>query len=148
MYTIYTFKYGDTLESIADIYNTTVDELKKLNAFDITNIGMGNQIVVPYNRSEMLKTYVVMVGDTLYDIARRNNIDVNTILLLNGLDKNDFLYPGQEIVLPISSGMFYVTHEGDTLEGVIDANGVTVDDMIKQNKNIYLLPDQIIILKN
>ena len=148
MYTIYTDRYGDTLDSIANMYGTTKEELKKLNSFNLDNISMGNQIVVPSNNSEFLKTYIIMVGDTLYDIARRNNIDINTILLLNGLNKDDYLYPGQEIVLPITDDTLYITKDGDTMSKILDINNITFEELIQRNKNIYLEPDQIIILKD
>lgn len=148
MYTIYTARYGDTLSMIASLFNTSPDELKKLNGFNVENISMGEQIIVPKKQEEMLKSYVVINGDTLYDIARRNNIDVNTILLLNGLNKSDYLYPGQEIVLPADTGNLYVTKEGDTLEAILKANNMLLEDLIKRNKNIFLLPDQMIILKD
>lgn len=148
MYTIYTVRYGDTLEMIANIFNTTTENLKSLNARGIDNISMGEQLVVPSIQGEILKTYVVITGDTLYDIARRNNIDVNTILLLNGLNKNDYLYPGQEIVLPANTGNLYVTREGDTLDMILEENNIMIEDLLKRNKNIYLLPDQMIILKD
>lgn len=148
MYTIYNVRYGDTLETIADIFNVTTQELRNLNSRNLDNISMGDQIIVPTNQSEVLKTYVVITGDTLYDIARRNNIDVNTILLLNGLNKNDFLYPGQEIVLPANTGNLYVTQDGDTLEKILDENSIMLDELLKRNKKIYLLPDQMIILKD
>ena len=147
MYSIYTVRYGDTLNMIASMFNTTLEELKKLNNFNIDNISMGSQLIVPSNQKDMLKTYVVITGDTLYDIARRNNVDVNTILLLNGLNQNDYLYPGQEIVIPANTGEIYVTKEGDTLGTVLDTSGIMLEDLVKENKNIYLLPDQMIILK-
>ena len=128
MYTIYTDRYGDTLDSIANMYGTTKEELKKLNSFNLDNISMGNQIVVPSNNSEFLKTYIIMVGDTLYDIARRNNIDINTILLLNGLNKDDYLYPGQEIVLPITDDTLYITKDGDTMSKILDINNITFEE--------------------
>ena len=109
MYTIYTVRYGDTLESIANMYNMTTDEIKALNSSVINGVSMGDQIVVPSIQGQTFKTYVIAVGDNLYDIARKNNIDVNTLLLLNGLNKNDFLYPGQEIIIPISDDKIYIT---------------------------------------
>ena len=148
MYTIYTARYGDTLETIASLFNTSSDELKKINSSNVENVSMGQQIIVPKNNSEILTSYVVINGDTLYDIARRNNIDVNTILLLNGLNKGDYLYPGQELVLPANTGSLYVTKEGDTLETILNANGMMLKDLIEKNKNIFLLPDQMIILKD
>ncbi len=148
MYTIYTVRYGDTLEMIAEIYNTTIDELKTLNYGLNNNVSMGEQIIVPNNSRELLKTYVVITGDTLYDIARRNNIDVNTLLLLNGLNKNDYLYPGQEIVIPTNNGNVYVTKDGDTLESVLTNNNIILDELVRKNPNIYLLPDQMMILSD
>ncbi len=145
MYTIYNVRYGDTLETIAKAFNTTIEELKSLNSINLDSIFMGEQIIVPNNGREYLKTYVVITGDTLYDIARRNNIDVNTILLLNGLNKNDFLYPGQEIVLP-SNNNVYITKDGDTLKDVLENSNLSYEELISKNMKIYLLPDQMIIL--
>ena len=148
MYTIYTVRYGDTLESIADMYGMTIDDIKALNSANLDNIMMGEEIIIPSNNGEVLKTYVVLNGDTLYNIAKRNNIDINTILLLNGLNKNDFLYPGQEIVLPVSSDNLYLTMNDDTLDGVIAKNNISLEDLLRLNKNIYLLPEQMLILKD
>ena len=146
MYTIYNVRYGDTLETIAEMFNTSVDELKKLNGFEI-DVMLGSQIIVPNNQKEYLKKYIILAGDTLYDIARRNNIDINTILMLNGLNKNDFLYPGQEIVIPANNDV-YITKDGDTLNSILDNNNIMLDKLMERNKNIYLLPEQMIILKD
>ena len=149
MYTIYTVRYGDNLELIAEVCNTTVDELKRINNIDLSNgVSMGDQIIVPNNEREVLKTYVIITGDTLYDIARRNNVDVNTILLLNGLNKDDYLYPGQEIVIPTKNNNIYITKDGDTLNSILDDNNIMIEKLMEKNKNIYLLPDQMMILNN
>jgi len=87
-------------------------------------------------------------GDTLYDIARRNNVDVNTLLLLNGLNQNDFLYPGQEIVIPANNSKIYITKEGDTLSKILDENNISFDELNRRNQNLYLLEDQMIILED
>lgn len=149
MYIIYNVRYGDTLEAIASNFNTTVDELRNLNGMQLNqNVLMGDQIIVPNNKKDYLKSYVVITGDTLYDIARRNNVDVNTLLLLNGMNQNDFLYPGQEIVIPVSNSKIYITKDGDTLSKVIDENNISMEELMRRNKNIYLLEDQMIILND
>lgn len=147
MYIIYNVRYGDTLETIAENFNMTPQELRNLNGFNFgENVMMGDQIIVPNNKNSYLKSYVVITGDTLYDIARRNNVDLNTLIMLNGLNKNDFLYPGQEIMIPMNSGNVYVVKENDTLEKVISENNISLEELIRRNKNLYLLPDQMIIL--
>ena len=146
MYTIYNVRYGDTLDQIAINFGVTVDELKKINGIDYNQVMMGDQIIVPNNQKDYLKSYIVITGDTLYDIARRNNVDVNTLLLLNGMNQNDFLYPGQEIVIPVSDNKIYITKENDTISKVLTDTNMTLEDLMNKNPNIYLLPEQMIIL--
>lgn len=149
MYTIYNVRYGDTLDQIANNFGVSIDELKKINGMDYNQtIMMGDQIIVPKNQNDYLKSYIVITGDTLYDIARRNNVDVNTLLLLNGLNQNDFLYPGQEIVIPVSNNKVYITKENDTISKVLMDANMTIEELMNKNSNIYLLPEQMIILNN
>ncbi len=149
MYTIYNVRYGDTLDQIANNFGVSTDELKKINGMDYNQtIMMGDQIIVPKNQNDYLKSYIVITGDTLYDIARRNNVDVNTLLLLNGLNQNDFLYPGQEIVIPVSNNKVYITKENDTISKILMDTNMTIEELMNKNSNIYLLPEQMIILNN
>lgn len=50
-----------------------------------------------------LSVYTVKKGDTLYEIARRNNLDVSTLCRLNGIPKTASLRPGQKIKLSVAS---------------------------------------------
>ena len=136
MYTIYNVRYGDTLDQIAINFGVTVDELKKINGMNYNQVMMGDQIIVPNNQKDYLKSYIVITGDTLYDIARRNNVDVNTLLLLNGMNQNDFLYPGQEIVIPVSDNKIYITKENDTISKVLTDTSMTLEDLMNKNPNI------------
>lgn len=47
------------------------------------------------------ETYVVEAGDTLADIARMLNIDLEDLITANELDSPDLLHIGQEIAIPI-----------------------------------------------
>jgi LysM repeat protein len=92
---MYTVKNGDTLYSIARIYNTSVDEIKKINYLTNNNLYVGQVLRIPEFYFDMdnmelpnYKTYVVKKGDTLYSIARENNIDVNTLIKDNALTSN------------------------------------------------------------
>lgn len=149
MYTIYNVGYGDSLEKIASYYNTDVETLKEINNYpDNYSVSMGEQVIVPNIRNNRFITYVIKKGDNLYDIARRYNVDVNTLMMLNGLEKEEFIYPNQEIIVPRDKVKVYVTKQGDTLENVLAKQNISLDELYSRNKEIYLLPEQMIILKD
>ena len=149
MYTIYNVTYGDTLESIAGYFNTDVATLKEINSFPNNyQVSMGDQVIVPAIKNNRFMTYTIKKGDTLYEIARRYNVDVNTLIMLNGLEKDDFIYPNQEIIIPRDEVKVYITKNGDTLESVLADNNLLLDELYSRNSEIYLLPDQMIILKD
>ena len=79
----YTVKKGDNLYKIAQNYNTTVDEIIKLNNLSSTLLSIG-QILKISNVSN-IKTYTVKKGDNLYKIAQNYNTTVNEIIKLNNL---------------------------------------------------------------
>ncbi|HEY4130581.1 MAG TPA: LysM domain-containing protein, partial [Gemmatimonadaceae bacterium] len=45
-------------------------------------------------------TYRVRAGDTLWDIAQLHGTTVDAIVTLNGIDDDDPLQPGQELIIP------------------------------------------------
>ena len=94
MYKIYKVTTGDTLESIAKKFNTTVRELQDINGKDY--ISFGEMIIVPNNQNDdWFDTYIVQKGDNLYAIAQKYNISLIDLLNINGLDKDDYIYPNQ-----------------------------------------------------
>lgn len=107
---MYTVKSGDTLYGIARKYNTTVQKIRDLNYLKSDNLSIGDVIRIPemYTPEDEMfmpsfKNYIVQKGDTLYSIARNNNIDVNTLIKDNGLQNNN-LTVGSVIRIRISSG--------------------------------------------
>ena len=59
----------------------------------------------------------------------------------------EYIYPGQEIMIPKKGYSYYITAEGDTLKTVSDTFGVNYQNLINQNKTIYLLPEQLLVIK-
>lgn len=93
----YTVQKGDNLYSIANKYNTTVNEIKSLNNLTSNNLSIGQQLRIPTNASGNI-TYTVQKGDNLYSIARKYNTTVNEIKRKNNLTSNN-LYIGQQLII-------------------------------------------------
>lgn len=81
----YTVKSGDSLYSIARRYNTTVDELRRLNNLTSTSLSIGQVLKVPTATDTSSQTYTVKSGDSLYSIARKYNTTVDELKRLNNL---------------------------------------------------------------
>ena len=146
MYKIYQVEYGETLEDIASKVKTTVDDLININGFDQNkNLNVGDLIIVPNNKGNIFEKYIVNVGDTVYSIAKMYNIDLGTLLLINGLNENDFIYPNQEIMIPSKDYVIYITQSGDTLLKVARNLGVDANTLSNENDKIFLIEDQLIV---
>jgi len=92
---MYTVKSGDTLYKIATKYNTTPQKIIDLNYLKSTNIVPGQVLRIPetYTKEEDMylpnyTNYIVKRGDTLYSIARANNISVDTLIKDNSITNN------------------------------------------------------------
>ena len=83
----YTVKLGDSLYSIARKYNTTVDNIKKINNLTSNLLSIGQVLKIPNNEENYI-TYTVKSGDSLYSIARKYNTTVDNIKKLNNLTSN------------------------------------------------------------
>lgn len=147
MFNKYIIKDGDSLESIANRYNYDVKELQKINKLYYNGaLRIGTEILIP-NSEKYFNIYVIEKGDSLYAIARKYNVNPSLLAAMNGLKSEDYIYPGQEIMIPKSDYSYYVTAEGDTLDIVAKAFNKSKESLITENTTIYLLPDQLIVSK-
>ena len=107
----YTIQDGDTLFKLAEKFNTTVDDLVKLNGIqDPDKIWAGNILKIPVfpvtlpmpkpDSDDSTVKYVVQEGDTLWKIAKRFNVPLADIINLNRLCDPDCIYPEQVIIIP------------------------------------------------
>lgn len=95
----YVIQKGDNLTKIANKFNTTVDELVKLN--NIKNpdlIYAGDTIKIPSDISEI--EYIVKKGDTLSGIASKYNTTYQKLAEYNNISNPDLIYPDQVIKIP------------------------------------------------
>ena len=93
----YIIRPGDTLYTIAKRYNTSVDEIKKINNFSNNMLKIGDIILIPNTIN--YKPYVIRTNDNLESIAIRFNTTVDEIMRINNLLTDDVTI-GQIILIP------------------------------------------------
>jgi LysM repeat protein len=99
-------KKGDSLERIAKRYNTTVDEIVKINNLPNSFLRIGQVLFLNKKpgvkrkvKVESNKFYVVKPGDNPWTISMKHNMKVKDLLRLNNLDdrKAKRLRPGDKL---------------------------------------------------
>ena len=142
-YLIYTIKKGDNLYSIAKNYNISLEELINFNQQGSTLLHIGEQLLIPINNQTNNNIqYVIKPGDTLYNIAKRYNTNVDEIKRINNLNTN-MLKIGETILIPGTSNyQTYVIRTNDTLEGIALRYNTTVENIMKANN---LLTDDVTV---
>ena len=98
---IYTVKSGDTLYKIAQETGTTIDALVEANGLTRPNdLVIGQNLFIPTN-TQQNGTYTVQRGDTMYLIARRYGIPLQSLINANPQIANPNLIEiGQVINIP------------------------------------------------
>ena len=103
-YKDYVVKKGDSLYSIANKNNITVDELKKINNLTSNMLSIGQVLKLPTQyKVEEIAMYTVQKGDSLYSIAKKFGITVDEIKSLNNLTSNN-LAIGEQLMIKGSTG--------------------------------------------
>ena len=101
--------------------------------------------------------YIVKRGDTLYSIARDNNITVAELKQLNNLSNNT-IYIGQQLLLkpqfeeekPNDNDNLYIVQKGDTLYSISRKFNISVDTLKRLNKlnsNDIFVGQQLILVE-
>jgi len=155
VYQIYKVENTDTLESIANKFGITVQKLREING--LGELYPGGYILVPGQNtttqtsikqmsvdSSMYTTYIVKQGDNVYAIAREYGVPYETLLRVNGLNRDDYIYPGQQLMIPRSGSGIYVTTETDTIGSIYNKYKNNWDAFLEQNQKISVVPDQMI----
>ena len=145
----YVVQKGDSLWSIANANNTTVDELVNLNDLVNNTIYVGQVLKIPNSGNSATSndntsmTYVVQKGDTLYSIAQKYSTTPSAIINKNKLS-SDYLTVGQVLTIPndvestgndedVTDNNLYVVQRGDSLFSIASKYGVNVNDIIMEN---------------
>jgi len=142
----YTVADNDTLKGIADYFNVNIDDLKKANNLSSEKIETGMILKIPF--TPKLGYYSVLDGDDLYSIASKYKMPVEILAKLNGLRVDEYIYPNQKLLIPLEGYRVYITNSGDTILGIKNLLGVSLDNIVSENSDIYLLPEQLIVYKD
>ena len=154
----YIVKSGDTLYSIANKNNISVDKLKEINNLINNNLSIGQKLlVVDTSSSEDVGVYyTVKNGDTLYGIANKFNLSVEELKNINNLKSNN-LSIGQKLLvsgtLKEDNSDFdtYIVKSGDSLWSIANKYGTSVDklkDINKLNSNLLSLGMKLLVPKS
>lgn len=162
----YTVKAGDTLYGISRKFGMSLSQLVSVNGISASSLivpGQTLRVAGGATTSTVVKTnatssrtsggYLVQPGDTLYSIARRSGMSLNSLLTLNGLSQSSVIYPGQSLTIsqsdsrvatkfsytakPLASGVStsgtYTVQAGDTLYGIARRSGMSLNTLLSLN---------------
>jgi peptidoglycan DL-endopeptidase LytE len=148
----YYVQNGDTLKRIARKFNTSVDELLRLNP-QISNpnrIYAGQRLVVPHrspgsgggggtggtNVPGSTQVYTVQRGDTLKSIARQFETTTAVLLQLNpNITSPNLIHVGQRVIVPVPSNT-YIVQRGDSLGEIAKRFDTSVSALLRLNPQI------------
>jgi membrane-bound lytic murein transglycosylase D len=161
--TRYAVKHGDSVASVAAQFHTTTNVIRELNDLPEGRLTVGDELRVPsadmqlpakvllaaarvdgHVRGRRPHVQVVRRGDTLWSIARRNGMDVNTLALLNGMQPGDSVRAGQKIRVTSAAGsspsharshrhVLYTVRSGDTVAGIAQLFQCSVPQLLAWN---------------
>jgi membrane-bound lytic murein transglycosylase D len=155
----YSVVRGDSIASVAKHFDTSVQVLRELNDMPTQGIAVGDELRVPSAVPELpakvmlaaarvddkghgrARVQVVRRGDSLWTIARRHGMNVNTLALLNNMHPDDALRAGQRIRLSEGSAARHVAHrkvvytvrEGDTMPQIAHLFQCSVPQLLAWN---------------
>jgi len=171
--THYVVHKGDSVVSVAKHFGTSVNVVRDLNGLPQGRLTVGTDLRVPNStaiqlpakvmlaaarvdgkvrenrRERRVRIQVVHAGESLWTIARRHHMNVNTLASMNGLRPGDALRAGQKIRFSTtrassshsssasgtSSGrrVTYIVRAGDTLRQIARLFQVSVSQILAWN---------------
>jgi membrane-bound lytic murein transglycosylase D len=158
--TTYTVEKGDSVSAVANRFHTRIEVIRALNDLPTGVLTVGTELRVPSSAIKLPPkvvlaaarfdgrsragtrphVHVVRRGDSLWAIARRSGMDVNTLAMINGMQPSDTLRAGTRLMLTSNSGssrtqlastsdgrrVTYTVRRGDTLSRIARLFQVTV----------------------
>ncbi len=144
-YIKYKVKFNDTLWDIAHKFGLSVYDLRKANRiFGISIIKPGQTLIIPLNAlakkrliAKKRANYTVKKGDSLWSIAKKFGVSIETLKEANGLTSN-YIQVGDNLYIPFASVMapkriLYKVRRGDSIWKIAERFGVSAKEIISWN---------------
>ena len=174
----YTVASGDSVWGIANKFGITMDQLCSWNNIRNNFIYPGQKLTINGGTAKQTTntgtistttasagSYTVASGDSVWSVANKHGITMDQLRNWNNI-KNDFIYPGQRLVVKNGTGSksqadtttatsstnagSYTVVSGDSVWSVANKHGITMDQLRSWNniKNDFIYPGQALIVKN
>ncbi|MBN1121428.1 MAG: peptidoglycan DD-metalloendopeptidase family protein [Anaerolineae bacterium] len=153
--TIHVVQAGETLESIAERYGSTVYALKSANSMSgYDDIAVGQHLVVPLGQYERFhapdETIVVNFGETLTEIAAATSASLDELARINHIVNPALIFSGQELRLPddaLNSPQQIIAPERSSIWRSAIASELSIQAILSQNQeyNPVMLPRHSLI---
>jgi len=152
---------GDSLWELAKKYDTEVRIIKEINYIDSDLLSINDTLLIPLSKSKSnnfipYEMHIVSEGDTLWDLSKKYNIDIEDLIRMNSLKKDSYLQLGQQLTIGNKNihrnieskkrTILYSVKQGDNLYKISDLFDVTVESIKEINdfETSDLMPGQII----
>lgn len=143
---------GETVYSISQMYNTTVDEIYRLNPDSRDGISIGQVIIIPQRRvisevkEENYRYHTILPKETLYSVSRTYSLKPEDVMRANpGLSSETFqigktvripFFQSYEVVKPFDEQSTNISHkvtQGETLYSIARKYNVDVSEIEQLN---------------
>ena len=143
---------GETVYSISRMYNTSVDEIYRLNPSVKETIEVGQILIIPQKRvlseekEENYRFHTILPKETLYSVSKTYSLKPEDIIAANpGLSTETFqigktirvpFFESYQLVTPFESQSSQLTHKverGETLYSISRRYSVEVGDIVNAN---------------
>ena len=152
---------GDSLWKLAKKYDTELKIIKEINYIDSDLLSINDTLLIPLSKSKSnnfipYEMHIVSEGDTLWDLSKKYNIDIEDLIRMNSLNKDSYLQLGQQLTIGNKNihrnieskkrTILYSVKQGDNLYKISDLFDVTVESIKEINdfETSVLMPGQII----
>jgi membrane-bound lytic murein transglycosylase D len=158
--THYTVVRGDSIVTVAAQFHTTINVIRELNDMPTRGLAVDDDLRVPSAvpelppkvmlaaarvdgriRSPRPHVQIVRRGESLWTIAHRHGMNVNTLAMMNGLHPGDPLRAGQRIRLSAGGSaaashgrrVTYTVRDGDTVPEIAKLFQCSVPQLLAWN---------------
>ena len=137
-YLQYVVQPNDSLYHIAKVYNTTVEEIKNVNNL-VSNTIYPKQVLYIPTKQTHKNTYITKDGDSLNDILKKFNINVDDFVEYNDikklkLEENQLISTERK-----NDNKIHVITEYDKIEDILAKYHLSPLEFLKLNEDTILI---------